>query len=231
METKKSRKADLEHLRPRMFVCGLTISAILFLTAMFVHIGSTADDDEYFDDELAMDLNLRPDDQRDMISAAEKTEQKETENLNKVDNLADLAPEEINIIKFQPGEDPDPDELKEDEDETEPINQNDDDEETKRIVQELPEFPGGMVEFMKWLTNNLHYPGDALKNKIQGKVMISFIVNKDGSLSDLKVTQKAHPLLDREALRVAKTMPKWKPGKDHGKVCRTMFAIPVVFEI
>ena len=61
--------------------------------------------------------------------------------------------------------------------------------------------------------------------------MISFIVNTDGTISDIKVVKKAHRLLDAEALRVAKLMPKWEPGKDHGKVCRTMVAIPIVFEI
>ena len=61
--------------------------------------------------------------------------------------------------------------------------------------------------------------------------MISFIVDKDGSLSDIKVVKPANPLLDAEALRVARMMPKWKPGTDNGKVCRTMIAIPIVFEI
>ena len=117
------------------------------------------------------------------------------------------------------------------EEKDEPINQNDDDPETLRIVQELPQYPGGMTEFVKWLTKNLKYPTAALRSKIEGKVMISFIVNTDGTISDIKVVKNAHRLLDAEALRVAKLMPKWEPGKDHGKVCRTMVAIPIVFEI
>lgn len=232
MEIKKSHKADLEHLRKWMFLGGLVAVVLVFIVVLEVHIGTGSNDYDDLDDDVAMDLNIKPNDQRDMISAAEKVRQKEQSDiLNKVDDMSDIPPEVLNIVKFQPDESDDDDELKEEEKE-EPINQNDDDPETLRIVQELPQYPGGPVEFMKWLTKNLRYPPSALKDKLQGKVMISFIVNKDGSLSDLKVVQKSSSrLFDAEALRVAKLMPKWTPGKDHGKVCRTMIAIPIVFAI
>ena len=98
-----------------------------------------------------------------------------------------------------------------------------------RIVEKLPEFPGGMVEFMKWITSNLRYPQAARDQKIQGKVVVGFIIGKDGTVSELKVVHKADPLLDAEALRVLKKMPKWKPGEDKGKPCLTYFCIPVNF--
>ena len=98
-----------------------------------------------------------------------------------------------------------------------------------RVVEKLPEFPGGMVEFMKWITKNLRYPKAAQQQKIQGKVMVAFIIGKDGTVSEIKVTKKVHPLLDAEALRVMKMMPKWKPGEDKGKPCLTSFCIPVNF--
>ena len=98
-----------------------------------------------------------------------------------------------------------------------------------RVVEKLPEFPGGMVEFMKWITKNLRYPKAAQQQKIQGKVMVAFIIGKDGTVSEIKVTKKVHPLLDAEALRVMKMMPKWKPGEDKGKPCLTYFCIPVNF--
>ena len=155
-----------------------------------------------------------------------RKEEKKAEKLHKVDEATETPPEIIDKIKFEP---PKPDEeLTEKEP---PININDDDPETLRIVQELPQYPGGMVEFVKWLTDNLKYPPTALRNKIEGKVMISFIVNTDGSLSELKVEQSVHRLLDNEALRVARLMPNWKPGKDHGKICRTKVAIPIVFAL
>lgn len=231
MEVKKSHKADLEHLRPWMFLGAFVMMGLLFILVLEVHIGGRSEDFDDFDDDIAMDLNIKPNDQRDMIAAAEKTKPiEQSEILNKVDNLSDLPPEILDVVKFQLDESDD-DELLEEEEKDEPINQNADDPETLRMVQELPMYPGGMVEFMKWLTKNLKYPSAALRSKIEGKVMISFIVNTDGSISDIKVVKKAHRLLDAEALRVAKLMPKWEPGKDHGKVCRTMVAIPIVFEI
>ena len=230
MEVKKSHKADLEHLRPWMFLGAFVIMGLLFILVLEVHIGGRSEDFDDFDDDIAMDLNIKPNDQRDMIAAAEKTKPVEqSEILNKVDNLSDLPPEILDVVKFQP-DDFSEEELLEEEKE-EPINQNADDPETLRMVQELPMYPGGMVEFMKWLTKNLNYPKYALRNKIQGKVMISFIVNTDGTISDIKVVKRAHALLDAEALRVARLMPKWEPGKDHGKVCRSMVAIPIAFEI
>ena len=100
-----------------------------------------------------------------------------------------------------------------------------------RVVERLPEFPGGMVEFMKWLTKNLKYPESARRQNMQGMVVVSFIVNTDGTTSEARIVRPKHPDLDREAMRVVRMMPKWKPGEDHGKVCRTMISIPIVFKL
>lgn len=239
MEIKKSRKADLEHLRPWMFLSGLALTILLFVGAMELHISTSTDSDDY-DDDFTMNLELTPNDQRDMIAAAEKkdvsagnTEEEETKDageLNIVDEMDNFIKQNEELFTFHPGENLKDEDFKEDA-EDEPINLNDDDPETLRMVQDLPEYPGGMVEFMKWLTLNLKYPPAALRSKIEGKVMISFIVNTDGSISDIKVIKRAHALLENEALRIAKLMPKWKPGRDHGKVCRSQVAIPIVFEI
>lgn len=99
------------------------------------------------------------------------------------------------------------------------------------VLEQYPEFPGGMVELMVWLNGNLKYPESARKHNIQGRVVVSFIINKDGTISDARVTTSVHPLLDREALRVVKLMPKWKPGQERNKPCRTMFVIPINFKI
>ena len=100
-----------------------------------------------------------------------------------------------------------------------------------RVVEDLPQFPGGAVEFMKWLTKNLKYPANAQKKKVQGRVMAQFIVNKDGSISDLELVEKLDPWCDREALRVLRMMPKWKPGIMDAKPCRTLVAIPIFFKL
>ena len=100
-----------------------------------------------------------------------------------------------------------------------------------RAVEDLPQFPGGAVEFMKWLTKNLKYPPSAQQRKVQGRVVAQFIVNKDGSISDLVLVEKVSPELDREALRVLRMMPKWTPGVMDAKPCRTKVCIPVVFKL
>ena len=99
------------------------------------------------------------------------------------------------------------------------------------IVEDLPQFPGGAVEFMKWLTKNLRYPNSARIKKVQGKVVAVFYVEKDGNITGLKVTQSLSPECDREAVRVLRMMPQWKPGIQHDKPCRTKVCIPIVFKL
>ena len=100
-----------------------------------------------------------------------------------------------------------------------------------RIVQQMPEFPGGGSAFIQWLTRQLRYPPLAQSQRIQGRVVVSFIVNKDGSIVDVKLEKSVNALLDREALRVIRMMPRWKPGVHNNQPCRTMVAVPVVFKI
>lgn len=100
-----------------------------------------------------------------------------------------------------------------------------------RIVQQMPEFPGGGSAFIQWLTRQLRYPPLAQSQRIQGRVVVSFIVNKDGSIADVKLEKSVNALLDCEALRVIRMMPRWKPGVHNNQPCRTMVAVPVVFKI
>lgn len=100
-----------------------------------------------------------------------------------------------------------------------------------RVVEDLPKFPGGAVEFMKWLTKNLKYPDVAQQRKVQGRVVAQFIVNQDGSVSDLQLVERLSAECDREALRVLRMMPKWEPGIMNAKPCRTKVCIPIVFKL
>ena len=100
-----------------------------------------------------------------------------------------------------------------------------------RVVEDLPQFPGGASEFMKWLTKNLKYPASAQQQKVKGKVVAQFIVNQDGSVSDLELVQHLDAACDREVLRVLRMMPKWQAGVMNAKPCRTKVCIPVVFNM
>lgn len=99
------------------------------------------------------------------------------------------------------------------------------------VVEQMPSFPGGPSALMKYIVDNLKYPVVARANGIEGRVVVSFIVNRDGSLSDVKVERSVDPSLDREAMRVVRSMPKWIPGKSHGSTVPVRYNIPVSFRI
>ena len=100
-----------------------------------------------------------------------------------------------------------------------------------QICEEMPEFPGGMAECMKWLGKNINYPTEAKEKGTQGRVIIQFVVEKDGSITEAKVARGVDPLLDAEALRVINSSPKWKPGKQGGQPVRVKYTIPVAFKL
>ena len=99
------------------------------------------------------------------------------------------------------------------------------------VVEEMPQFPGGAAALMQYLSKNIRYPEEAHKNNIQGRVIVNFIVETDGSITEAKVTRSIHPLLDAEALRVINAMPKWNPGMQGGKPVRVKYTVPVTFKL
>lgn len=99
------------------------------------------------------------------------------------------------------------------------------------VVEEMPEYPGGMSEFMKFIAQNIKYPADALQGKVEGRVIARFVVCKDGSISDIEIMRSVSPSLDAEAVRVLKLMPKWKPGRQRGKAVPVKFTVPVTFRL
>ena len=104
-------------------------------------------------------------------------------------------------------------------------------EEIFQVVENMPEFPGGMAELMKYLQKNIKYPTISQENGVQGRVIVQFVVNRDGSIVDPVVLRSVDPYLDKEALRVVKAMPKWKPGEQRGKPVRVKFTLPVQFRL
>ncbi len=100
-----------------------------------------------------------------------------------------------------------------------------------QVVEEMPEFPGGMEALLTYLSKNIKYPSMAQDNNIQGRVIVEFVVNKDGTIVDPVVKRSVDPSLDNEAMRVIKAMPKWKPGKQRGKPVRVRYTVPVLFRL
>ncbi len=237
MESKKTSKADLNERRGTFFVLGI----ILALSLLFVSLEYTSKEfdsfleDEYLDD-LAQDFELLPSmDEEEELETASPQERTTvlTENIKVTEEI----PSEIDNTSI-------PTPLIEQEVTEDMTNEKETDEQTPpnvaeqaeepiqfRIVEQYPEFPGGMTEYMKWLTRNLRYPDIARSQKIQGKVVVQFIVNQDGTIADAKVVKSVNPHLDREAMRVIRMMPSWKPGIQDNKPCKTMVAVPIVFKL
>ena len=240
MDVKKSYNADLDNKRASGFLIGLVVVLSLFLAALEFTTRSTvpeADDDIL--DDIAQDVEMTPVIHHDDMVAATSAGQAKAaaEKLHIVDKRTDDAPEDSRLLDIKGLPDllgvgvggvtdiaNTPISLVDaDTTDDNPLN--------FQVVEQLPEFPGGMTEFVKWLTKNLKYPVTAQRARKQGTVLVAFIINKDGSTTAHKIVKSAAPELDREALRVVRMMPKWKPGEDRGKPCRTYFCIPIVFKL
>ena len=242
MEEKKSRRADLDRWRPLFFIAGLVLPLLLFLAALeYRTLAEPEIDMSSLLDKLSKEKEYIPvpsPERTDMAAAAHaKPNKVDAKKLEVVEHKTEM--EKLNDItqKRIEGEDGGEHaatEKADDNDKTPPqpvAVDLGDNPLNFRIVEQLPEFPGGMSAFVKWLTDNLKYPYVAQNQKIKGRVVITFIVNSDGTTSDLKVSESAHPLLDREAMRVMRRMPRWKPGIANNRPCRTMMAIPVEFAL
>ena len=99
------------------------------------------------------------------------------------------------------------------------------------VVEKMPEYPGGQAALFEYLSKNVKYPADAEKQKIEGRVLVSFVVNTDGSITDISVERKAFPSLDAEAVRVISGMPKWIPGEQKGQKVRVKYTVPLNFHL
>lgn len=241
MELKKSKKYDLERTRPlRLVLSFMSVIAAVALIASAPFILSSVMQNSMYDDETIEDLNLEFDDE-DMIAAVQTEVQDEvTEILKPVETITEaIEPPEVNemeAVKEEIVETETPPDVVENIPEELPMQESEDakpidrpDQEDLELAEQLPEYPGGMTEFVTWLTRTIKYPQQAINQKLKGEVQISFFIEKDGSLTDIKVYKSANPILDEEALRVAKMMQNWKPGKRKGKVCRTFFIVPIEF--
>ena len=227
MEVKKSPKADLESKK----TSNLLIGAILTLAVLFVGFEWSERDKKVTTDtgltEVVFEEEIIPITEQEQPKQAPPPPEapKVEEVLEIMDNDSDVEESTIQAsddtqaaveVKYTPVE------VEEEEVEEQQIFQ---------VVEEMPEFPGGMAECMKWLGKNIKYPTISQENGVQGRVIIQFVVNRDGSIVDAQVARGVDPYLDKEALRVISMMPKWKPGKQRGKAVRVRYTQPVLFRL
>ncbi len=227
MEIKKSPKADLESKK----TTGVLIGLVLILAAMFVAFEWTERDVVITADSGIQEVAF----EEEMVPITEQEEPKQAPpppEAPKVEEVLQIADNDANVEEttIQSNEDKGqavevkyvPAVVEEEEVEEQQIFQ---------VVEEMPEFPGGMAECMKFLAKNIKYPTIAQENGVQGRVIVQFVVNKDGTIVDPVVVRSVDPYLDKEALRVIKAMPKWKPGKQRGKAVRVKYTVPVTFRL
>ena len=229
MEIKKSPKADLEGKRSTWLLIGyIFILAITFIAF------------EWSERDMKVDLNAAVADidfEEEVIPITEQEQPKQAPpppEAPKAEEVLEIVKNDANIqestiqasddtkkaveVKYTPVQQV----VEEEEPEEEQIFQ---------VVEEMPEFPGGMAECLKFLSKNIKYPTISQENGVQGRVIIQFVVNRDGSIVDPQVVRGVDPYLDKEALRVVSSMPKWKPGKQRGKPVRVKYTVPVTFRL
>lgn len=228
MEIKKTPKADLENKKSTWLLVGY----VIVLAFMFVAFEWTKRDvkidtsqtvtDVVFEEEIEIPITEQP----EVVAPPPPEAPSIAETLTIVEDDADV--EETTIasseetgqaveIKYVPVA------VEEEEPEEQTIFE---------VVEQMPEFPdGGMAGLMQYLSKNIKYPTIAQENGTQGRVTVQFVVNKDGSIVDAKVLRGVDPYLDKEALRVIGTMPKWKPGMQRGKPVRVKYTVPVMFRL
>ena len=112
-----------------------------------------------------------------------------------------------------------------------PQPKNTEDDEIFVVVEQDPEFPGGMEAMVQYLSSNIKYPQEAMEKSIQGTVYVTFVVEKDGKVNNIRVIRKIGGGCDEEAVRVVQAMPKWKPGKQRGKAVRVQYNLPIKFQL
>lgn len=233
MEVKKSQTADLESHRLQRLLLGLVVA----LAVVFVALEYTVEPDDPLDDpellvrldnEIELPPMLQPENE---LMLAPKAEPKpETKIVVVEEEAADELEDDDEPVETDADGDleaADEDELVE----MEPPPPPDEEVVSLRVLEDVPQFPGGPVEFMKWLTRNLKYPKSLESQKVQGKVVAEFIVNKDGSVTNVQVIGSLNPQCDAEVLRVLRMMPRWTAGVLNGEPCRTKVCIPVMFRI
>lgn len=226
MELKKTPKADLENKRNIFVQLGLVISLGIVLTAFNINDRVKTVDTlgELMETEIEEEV-IPITRQEEVKPPPPPPPPKVVEVLTIVDDDVELE-EEFVFESLDDDEDLIIDAMPviEEENEEEAI-------EVFVIVEEMPQFPGGDLALRQWIASNIKYPVIAAENGIQGRVFVQFVVNTDGSITDVRVARGVDPSLDQEAIRVVRTLPKWKPGKQRGKPVRVSYTVPINFQL
>ena len=223
MEIKKTKKADLENKRSLFVSIGLAVALLVVLSALSYTTAVKAAEGMGQVQEVVVEEEIIPITRQEVKPPpppppppAAVTMLNIVSNDTEIDDELEIDDSEIDeddVIEIKPVETEKPAETAQ----------------VFFVVEDMPEFPGGQLALRKYIAKNLKYPVIAQENGIQGKVYVQFVVSKTGAVTQAKVIRGVDPSLDKEALRVVNTLPKWKPGMQRGKSVAVSYTVPITF--
>jgi protein TonB len=229
MEPKKTPGADLENKRGLFFEIGMIISFAVVLIAFNLNDNLKEIESLVGTSVQQVEEEIVPITRQEELKAPPPPPPPQTiEILNIVDNTAQINDDleilnseatsetKIEVTQIQIAQ---------------TVEKEKEEEKIFVIVEEMPEFPGGELSLRKYIASAIKYPTVAQENGVQGTVFVSFVVDRDGGVSDVKVVRGVDPSVDKEAMRVVSTLPKWKPGKQRGKPVRVSYSVPIHFRL
>ena len=225
MEEKKSPKANLENKKLMFIQIGLIIS----LAVAWAVFEMKSYDKREIDESLLRQTELLDE---EMVEITKQEEPKpQPVEMPKTTTQLEIVEDDVEVEDIEINAEMDQNEVVEEYvapviEEEEVVEQ-----EIFQIVEEMPAFPGGEAKLMEYVLKNVKYPQIARESGIKGRVFVSFVVEPDGSVSNVKVLRGIGGGCDEEAMRVVKSMPKWKPGKQRGKAVRVSYMLPVNFQL
>lgn len=225
MEIKKTPSADLENKKGLFTEIGLAIVLGVVLAAF----EWTSQDNQInvsdMPEEVAVEEEIVPITKMDEIKPPPPPPPpKMVDVINIVDDHTEIN-DDLDLIDSEMDEDTEIEYQEIEVKEEEPVEE----EEVFLIVEKMPQFPGGDEALRKYLAQSVKYPVIAQENGIQGRVFVSFVVNKNGEVTNVKVARPFDPNLDKEAVRVVQSMPKWEPGMQRGKAVKVSYTVPINF--
>ena len=225
MEEKKSPKANLENKKLMFIQIGMIISLLIAWMA-FEH---KSYDRREIDPSL---LNRTVEVDEEMVEITKQEEQKpQPVEMPKQTTQLEIVQDDVEVEDIEINADVDQNEVIEEYVPVEVEEEEVQEQEIFQIVEEMPAYPGGDAKLMEYVAKNIKYPQIARETGIQGRVFVGFVVEPDGSVSNVKVLRGIGGGCDEEAMRVVKSMPKWKPGKQRGKAVRVSYMLPVNFKL
>ena len=195
------------------------------------------EEEEQEEEEIVYDIQPEEEQvQQDQLMNSEKftdyaMDDEAPQEVTKTQDETEKSDVAISSVTFDQGSDEGQQVLKQNEVVVEKVEQKEEETKIFEVVEQMPQFPGGDAALMQYLSSHIKYPVVAEENGIQGRVVCTFVVERNGSITDVRVVKSVDPSLDKEAVRVIKSMPNWIPGKQNGSAVRVKYTVPVTFRL